>query len=242
MTDPGARLNCEAAQALAIQIKESMKGSILLPAAKFWTRMGLDNPTVDEQAWLAEQFRIRHFNFISDSRRDAVYIEWPWPTPAGKAAADRKDRHDVIDMILSEPDSEQAMASMGVPNRCRNDFLRAVSVPQPHAELILRGELDSLQRRWAAPCPFGAVLLHASSTWTKEHRQEAQRYGLAKRDLSFGAIVGTVEVVDESGYDQKYVWKLAKPRRFAQPVQVAGSTGEFSVPGNLVASQLWQEV
>lgn len=240
MIPPNTRLKREAANALAAEIRESVTGTKLWPWAAFWERLGMGNPTPSKQAWLAEQFEARGFEFTPDLRRDAVYIVWRGhPSAAAKAATDRKERQLEEAYWRSLPDHEERWANFGVPNSHRTTKLRAISIPQPQAELVMRGSQKTLTRRWPTPFPFGAVLIHASKTWSKQQRLEAEAHGLKRSDLTFGAVIGLVEVVSEAGREPEYIWELSNPRRFAQSVDVPGSSGVFLVDAAPFELELW---
>lgn len=117
--------------------------------------------------------------------------------------------------------------------------LRALSIRQPWAELILRGEKD-VENRSRPTKHRGPLVVHASGTPNKEAMAE---YGFDA--LPMGCLVGIVDVVDcseevaspwhEEGYQG---WYLANPRRFARPVPWKGSLGFFNVPRRVVREAL----
>ncbi|HEY3900843.1 MAG TPA: ASCH domain-containing protein [Chthoniobacter sp.] len=91
---------------------------------------------------------------------------------------------------------------------------RALSVRQPHAEMILRGKKKTEYR--VIPTRIRErVYIYASTkpgpdeAWRKAHCQPG--------DLPTGVLVGTVEIVDciENGRDD-YHWTLARPKRLGR--------------------------
>ena len=89
--------------------------------------------------------------------------------------------------------------------------LRALSIRQPWAELILRGE-KTVEFRSQATSVRGRVYLYASLA--KPEPGDAQIEG----ELPRGVIVGTVEVVNCEGGDGEFAWSLANPERLAEPL------------------------
>jgi hypothetical protein len=70
--------------------------------------------------------------------------------------------------------------------------MKALSIRQPWAELILRGEKDVENRSWLTH-HRGPLLIHASKTLVRESMDE---FGLDEETIPRGALVGVVEVVD----------------------------------------------
>jgi hypothetical protein len=112
----------------------------------------------------------------------------------------------------------------------RNDVFPAISLRQPNADRIIRGEKrrDSRSR----PTRFrGWILVHASATFRKE---DASRESDAALDR--GKLVGIVQLEDcvENGDGWTYVWK--NPRRLRAPIPCRGHYSiPFYVPAKLVA-------
>ena len=105
----------------------------------------------------------------------------------------------------------------------------AISIRQPNADRIIRGERHRDTR--SRPTHFrGWLLLHASRTF---RRKEAAR---GEEDLERGKLLGIVQLEDcvKDGSDWAYVWK--SPRRFRQPIACRGHYSiPFYVPKKLVA-------
>ena len=88
--------------------------------------------------------------------------------------------------------------------------LRALSIRQPWAELILRGE-KTVEYRSKPTNIRGEVYIYASLA-SPEPGQELDE------TLPRGLVVGTVEIVGCSGSDGEYEWELENPKRLAEPV------------------------
>jgi adenine-specific DNA-methyltransferase len=96
--------------------------------------------------------------------------------------------------------------------------LRAFSVRQPWAELILRGE-KSIEYRSQATKIRGRVYVYASLGKPESDDPEiAQQLGCDLAALPRGLVVGTVEIAGCDGGDGEYDWHLANPMRLAAPL------------------------
>jgi len=124
--------------------------------------------------------------------------------------------------------------------------MKALSIRQPWAELILRGEKTLELRTWQVHYR-GPLLIHAAAA---RRPQRVRQLGLDPEALAYGALVGVAELVEifplnAEAYealreahrsDRPYpgpplfAWRLARPRRFAQPIPWAGRQGLFTVP------------
>jgi len=96
----------------------------------------------------------------------------------------------------------------------------ALSVRQPWAELILRGD-KAVEYRGRPTRRRGRVYLYAS-TLPAEAAAEWERLALRPADLPAGVIVGSVEIVGCEGSNGDYRWLLARPRRLARPLRPRG--------------------
>jgi superfamily II DNA or RNA helicase len=98
------------------------------------------------------------------------------------------------------------------------DQLKALSIRQPWAELILRGEKTVEYR--SQPTKFrGRVYIYAALGTSSDLDPDAtEQLGVHLEDLPRGVIVGTVEIADCSGCDGEYEWSLARPHRLDQPL------------------------
>lgn len=133
------------------------------------------------------------------------------------------------------------------------DIVRALSVRQPWAELIISGK-KRYELRNRRTLVRGRIWIHASRTVERPYVQLA---GLNHASLSIGALVGSVEIVDcvlftssvaeelrESGAffgdvrDVKgFAWRLAAPERLTRPIPYRGSRGLFRVRPDIAETQ-----
>jgi len=97
--------------------------------------------------------------------------------------------------------------------------LRALSVRQPWAELIMLGDKEIEYRNYPTDVR-GVVYIYASATrYPVEDEQQMQsESGLDLDSLPRGVIAGTVEVYDcQQGTDGGYEWLLRNPSRLVNP-------------------------
>ncbi len=89
--------------------------------------------------------------------------------------------------------------------------LRALSIRQPWADLILRGE-KTVEYRSQATNIRGKVYIYASLA--KPEPGDEQIEG----DLPRGLIIGTIEIADCESGDGDFEWILSNPQRLAEPI------------------------
>lgn len=98
--------------------------------------------------------------------------------------------------------------------------IRAISIQQPYAEMILRG-VKVEEYRSVVTHVRERVYIYASLTPGDE--ASFKKLGLKSGDLPTGVIVGSVEIIDcksrihPSKY--KFAWKLANPKRLSKPIK-----------------------
>jgi len=94
---------------------------------------------------------------------------------------------------------------------------RALSLRQPYAEQVLRGE-KKIEYRSIVTHVRGRVYIYASLTPAIEAFEEM---GLEPGSLPTGVLVGTVEVVGciKPWSDHDYNWQLDHPQRLEQPIK-----------------------
>lgn len=126
--------------------------------------------------------------------------------------------------------------------------MRAVSVHQPWADLIVNGDKTEDFRTWKIS-HRGPLAIHAS---LKIDQSACEEKGINVSGLTTGAIVGYVhlveiEHVEESGKPENpsmktnreekeksiYIWKFNDPRPLEEPVPVTGRKGIFHVPDDI---------
>ena len=120
-------------------------------------------------------------------------------------------------------------------------ILRAISVKQPFADLIVRGIKDVENR--AAPVGYrGPLLIHASRN---VNRSAMKRYGYDGRDVPTGAVVGAVELADcteERGSEWhlrgQTGWYMRDARRLWKPIPFKGNVGLLKVPASRIGEAL----
>lgn len=132
---------------------------------------------------------------------------------------------------------------------------RCISVRQPWAMALVLGIKDVENRSW--PTSYrGPLLIHAGKTldedgvyaisadlltpWTDASRAKLRDAGvLSVRDLTLGAIIGRVDLVDCVRNSQSrwanhetgtWHWCVRNAERFATPVTFSGRLGIFGVP------------
>ncbi len=125
--------------------------------------------------------------------------------------------------------------------------MRAITICQPYAELIITGEKRVENRRWPR-CGLdyvvtrsnGPLLIHAGKS-----QEWLDTYHPLPDHMDFGAIIGMVEVagivhrdsplapkwfVDHKHAEGPICWILKKPQRFAEPIPYRGQQGIWHVP------------
>ncbi|MFB3894308.1 MAG: ASCH domain-containing protein [Phycisphaerae bacterium] len=138
--------------------------------------------------------------------------------------------------------------------------MKALTICQPYAELIIRGEKPVENRRWYTEYR-GPLLIHAgkSRDWleldSSGTRDEA--YDIPLAEMDFGAIIGKVDLIDcvpltrlrsrdgrctnpkyrvyanSPHAEGPFCLLLAEPVRFSAAVPARGFLGLFDVPGEL---------
>ena len=94
--------------------------------------------------------------------------------------------------------------------------MRALSIKQPYAEQILRG--DKIEEyRLRRTHIRERVYIYASMTPGK--LIDFEKMNLRPGDLPTGVLVGTVEIVDCTHRGRDYAWHLVRPERLAKPIK-----------------------
>lgn len=139
--------------------------------------------------------------------------------------------------------------------------MKTLSLKQPWAWLVVSDLKDVENRKWATKYR-GKILIHASKNWddegeefilsqlVKKHRILIPR-GLPSEhhhEISYGAIVGTVEVIDcVRQYDSPwffgpYGFVLRNAVKFVKPFPFKGALGLFDVSETVVKQILWDDI
>ena len=120
--------------------------------------------------------------------------------------------------------------------------MKCLSVRQPWAWLIIHGGKDVENRTWSTPYR-GPLAIHASKRVTDQEFVSARLFALEhgvmtprKTDLVYGAVIGTVDLVDCVGelfanskwFFGPFGFVLANPLPLA-PLVVTGRLGLFDV-------------
>ncbi len=127
--------------------------------------------------------------------------------------------------------------------------MRALSVRQPWAELIISG-LKLFELRSRPTRVRGRIWIHAALRVEREWLTVA---GMDEAQAVTGALIGSVEIIDcmplndhivrelqaagpffgELSRATGYVWRLAAPRRLDSPIRWRGALGFFHVPSSV---------
>lgn len=94
--------------------------------------------------------------------------------------------------------------------------MRALSIRQPYAEQILRGE-KKIEYRSRPTNIRERVYIYASMT--HGDLEEFRKMGIRLGDLPTGVLVGKVDITDCKGADGAYQWHLKKPERIPKPLK-----------------------
>jgi len=129
--------------------------------------------------------------------------------------------------------------------------MKALTICQPYAELILRGEKPVENRTWRLS-HRGPLLIHAgkSRAWLNLGDELNSHDGLPIAEMAFGALVGVASVLaclspaavrrdyrriaGSEHIEGPWCTVLAEVRRFLEPIPYRGQPGVFDVPDALV--------
>lgn len=128
--------------------------------------------------------------------------------------------------------------------------MKALSIRQPWAELIIQGRKTIELRTWATRYR-GVLIIHAGYIVDEE---ACKQFGLDPTTIAHGALIGTVELVDiialtseqyEALYDAHlatddwpseplYGWQFQRPQTFQEPLPAQGQPGLYTISDNLL--------
>lgn len=94
--------------------------------------------------------------------------------------------------------------------------MRALSIRQPYAEMIMRGE-KRIEYRSRPTNIRGRVYIYASSTPGDE--DDFLRIKRKPGELPTGILVGSVEIFNCTKKGNDYHWHLKNPKRLARPIR-----------------------
>ncbi len=125
--------------------------------------------------------------------------------------------------------------------------MRALSIRQPWAWLVVNGFKDIENRTWSTSFR-GRVYVHAGQRMVledyPEQREHIRRAGIViPSDLPRGAIIGEVTITDCTGWSDSpwfcgpYGFALEDALAYSQPVPYRGQLGFFSVDEGVVAER-----
>ena len=118
--------------------------------------------------------------------------------------------------------------------------MKALSVRQPYAWLIVSGNKDIENRTWSTR-HRGILIIHASQTVNNEaltyFRKEFHKAGFEfPQELPTGALVGVVTLTDcvtshaSDWFNGPIGWVLRNAGEFETPIPTKGKLGLFNVP------------
>lgn len=99
---------------------------------------------------------------------------------------------------------------------------RALSIRQPWAELILRGEKQIEYRSVACRKLGERVYIYAAPNIDSKERRAFKKFGLEVGDLPTGLLVGSMKIEECTGRRGNYAWHIRDPRRLARPRKPKG--------------------
>lgn len=123
--------------------------------------------------------------------------------------------------------------------------MKALSILQPYAWLIVTGRKDIENRVWYTGFR-GPVLIHAGKTYGKrDHAEDAENiegYPQTREEMIVGiaTITGCVDRSDSKWFSGPWGFTLADARALPKLIPMRGALGFFDVPPDVLA-QLPQE-
>lgn len=135
--------------------------------------------------------------------------------------------------------------------------MKALTICQPYAHLVVRGEKLVENREW--PTSYrGELVIHAGKSRDWLDDGDENEFSANGDPLVFGAALGTVRLADvlhikrigSGEYDVKYpwlrlhehtngtwCWVLLDVRRFSMPIPWRGAQGLWDLPDSALAKQ-----
>jgi len=112
--------------------------------------------------------------------------------------------------------------------------MKALSVKQPFAWLIVAGLKDIENRSWSTNYR-GSVLIHATAKPDREMMEDLEPFcddaGIPVPEIVNGAIIGQVDIVDcvnrsdSEWFEGPFGWVLENPVEFTEPIPAKGALG-----------------
>jgi hypothetical protein len=134
--------------------------------------------------------------------------------------------------------------------------MKAITIHQPYAELIARGDKQIENRTWRTHHE-GPLAIHAAGLTSQRHRELAAEFGVDLERVPLGAIVAVaqrIECVKISDVPRllrrsqgvhafgPWCWILHEVRRLDQPLAIAGKQSLWNVPAAIAAQLCDQPV
>ncbi len=105
--------------------------------------------------------------------------------------------------------------------------MKALSIRQPFASLIIEGLKDREHRTWNTKFR-GRFIVHASKNPDIKFMEE---YGFKKTAFTYGVILGTVELYDTEDYGNGIKGLLLRsPTKLSRPIEYKGQLSFFDIP------------
>lgn len=144
--------------------------------------------------------------------------------------------------------------------------MKALSLTEPWATLVVTGEKQFETRSWKTSFR-GTIAIHAAKGFPRyaqdlakmsPFRESLAKHGAQMKNISvwsfaFGAIIGTVDIVEMIPTEQmqfalhgneeffgdyspnRWAWKLANPQRLSTPIYCRGALSLWTVPEEIEA-------
>ena len=100
--------------------------------------------------------------------------------------------------------------------------MRAISIRQPWAERILRGEKTIEYRSTNCRKLNERVYIYAAPKVEAKESRAFLEMGLEPGDLRTRVLVGTIEFTNCTGHPGKYEWHIKNPQRLSRPRRPRG--------------------
>ena len=130
--------------------------------------------------------------------------------------------------------------------------MKALSIRQPWADLIIQGKKTLELRNWSVN-HRGPLAIHASQTVDEP---ACRAHGINPRHVSAGVVIGVVDLVDIIPLDEAifethqqehlstgifkpplYGWQISGPKILEKPIPFTGRMGLFNIPDGLITAE-----
>ena len=128
--------------------------------------------------------------------------------------------------------------------------MKVITIQQPWAHLIIHGlpdttpiipKMKNVENRTWSSTYRGSILIHSGKG--KTYREAAEAYGLKPKDMTFGAVIGVVEMYDCKRVDEMvpthwtdgpWCHLYRNPRPLRNPIPWKGALGLWTPPQDLL--------